>query len=96
MNSSEVNAFAQNRKSNGCDPKRKLGGRCPRLPEPRTEAVVQLIDISERWLHRYRTCISNSRLRDPLRGFRAVARRLRRVERELKAAVELAQQHLHR
>ena len=49
-------------------PKRRLGGRPPRQPESRTEAVVQLIASSERWLHRYRACISNSRLKDPLRA----------------------------
>ena len=77
-------------------PKRKLGGRLPRQAESRTEAVVQLIDSSERWLHRYRTYVSDSQLKDPLRGFGTVAKRLRRVERELTAAIDLAQRRLHR
>jgi hypothetical protein len=38
---------------------------------------VQLIDSSERWLHRYRTYVTQSEFRDPLRGFRTVAMRLR-------------------
>ena len=77
-------------------PKRKLGGRRPLQPATRTEAVVQLIASSERWLHRYETYVTKSEFRDPLRGFGTVEKRLRRVERELKAAVELAQQRLHR
>ena len=76
-------------------PKRKLGGRRPRQPESRSEAVVQLIASSERWLHRYRTYVSDSRLKDPLRGFGTMANRLRRVQRELTAAIDLAQRRLH-
>ena len=76
-------------------PKRKFGGRRPRQPESPTETVVQIIDSSERWLHRYRTYVSGSQLKDPLRGFGTVAKRLRRVERELTAAIDLAQRRLH-
>ena len=76
-------------------PKRRLGGRPPRQPESRTEAVVQLIDSSERWLHRYETYVTNSKLKDPLRGYGTLAKRLRRVERELTRAVTLAQNRLH-
>ena len=76
-------------------PKRKLGGRHPRQPESRIEAVVELIDSCERWLHRYRTYVSDSRIEDPLRGYETVAKRLRRAQRELKAAVKVARNHLH-
>ena len=56
---------------------------------------MQLIDSSERWLHRYRTYVTQSEFKEPLRGFGTLANRLRRVERELTRAVKLAQNRLH-
>ena len=41
------------------------------------------------------TYVSDSQLKDPLRGFGTVAKRLRRVERELTAAIDWAQRRLH-
>ena len=76
-------------------PKRKVGGRRPRSPESSEDAVLQLVDISQRWLHRYRTQIVESQLEKPLRRFPVVARRLQRAQRELTAVVRLAQARFH-
>ena len=76
-------------------PKRRAGGRRPRPAKPGPETVIQMVDSSERWLHRYRTQVSKSQLKNPLREYRGVARQLRRAHDALSAAVRLAQRRLY-
>ena len=76
-------------------PKRRAGGRRPRPAESRSETVIQLMDSSERWLHRYRAQVNKSQLKNPLLGYRGVARQLRRAHDALSAAVKLAQRRLY-
>ena len=59
------------------------------------DAVLQLVDISQHWLHRYRTQIVESQLEKPLCGSRGIAQRLQHAQRELTALVKLAQLRLH-
>ena len=79
----------------GMRPNRRAAGRRPRQAASPKEVVLQLVDITETWLHWYQTQITQSQLDEPLQGVPAIAKRLKRAEQDLAKIVALTRSRLH-